>query len=68
MEDAKKKNSTEEARRRRPGNEGVGIDFKPAPDAEERLSRLFTILLKLAEDDPPLPGTDPSRDGGEEDA
>ena len=46
----------------------VGIDFKPAPDAEERLRRLGTILLRLAQDDTdtPAPGTDPSPDGGEE--
>ena len=33
----------------------VGIDVKPAPDAEERLRRLFAILVKLVEDDPPSP-------------
>ncbi len=31
----------------------VGIDFNPGPDAEDRLRRLFTILLKLADDDSP---------------
>ena len=40
----------------------VGIDFNPAPDAGERLRRLFTMLVKLVEDDPPVPGTDPSPD------
>ena len=46
----------------------VGIDFKPAPDAEERLRRLGTILLRLVQDDTdtPAPGTEPSPDGGEE--
>lgn len=29
----------------------VGIDFNPGPDAEERLRRLFTILVRLADDD-----------------
>ena len=38
----------------------VGIDFNPAPDAEERLRRLFTILARLVKDDPPTPGRDPS--------
>ena len=33
----------------------VGIDFNPGPDAEERLRRLFIILLKLADDELPLP-------------
>ena len=40
----------------------VGIDLKPAPDAEERLRRLFTILARLVEDDPPMMETDPPRD------
>ena len=58
-------------RRRRPAGEDpelrvVGIDVKPAPDAQERLRRLFTILVELAQDDPPRPETDPSPDGGEE--
>ena len=44
----------------------VGIDFKPAPDAEERLRRLFTILARMVEDDPPAPGTDPSPGEGDE--
>ena len=47
----------------------VGIDFKPAPDAEERLRRLFTILAKLVDDDLPLSETDPSpNDGGGKEA
>ena len=47
----------------------VGIDVKPAPDAEDRLRRLFTILVRLVEDDPPTPGKDSSPDeGGEEKA
>ena len=44
----------------------VGIDVKPAPDAQERLRRLFTILVELAQDAPPLPETDPQPDGREE--
>ena len=58
--------------RKRPAGDGpeirvVGIDVRPAPDAQARLRRLFTILVELAEDDPPPPGADPSpHDGGEE--
>ena len=40
----------------------VGIDFKPAPDAEDRLRRLFTILARMVEDDSSTPETDPSAD------
>ena len=70
MKDTTKKNHRK--RRERPAKDApemrvVGIHFKPAPDAEERLRRLGTILLKLAQDDTPPPGTDPSPDdGGEE--
>ena len=70
MKDTTGKNQRK--RRERPAREDpelriVGIDVKPAPDAQERLRRLFTILVGLAEDDLPLPGTDPSQDdGGEE--
>ena len=58
--------------RRRPARDGpeirvVGIDVKPAPDAQARLRRLFTILAELAADDLSTPGADPSpHDGGEE--
>ena len=44
----------------------VGIDVKPAPDAQERLRRLFTILVELAQDDLPPPGADPSPDDDDE--
>ena len=58
-------------RRRRPAGEDpemrvVGIDVKPAPDAQERLRRLFTILVELAQDDLPPPGADPSPDDDDE--
>ncbi len=36
----------------------VGIDFNPGPDAEERLRRLFTILVRLADDELPSPNAD----------
>ena len=66
------KDTAGQNRKRRPATDApevrvVGIDVNPAPDAQERLRRLFTILVKLAEDDLHLPGTDPSPDdGGEE--
>ena len=46
----------------------VGIDFNPGPDAEDRLRRLFTILVKLADDDLPTLSKEstPERSGGEE--
>ncbi len=44
----------------------VGIDFNPGPDAEERLRRLFIILLKLADDELPSAEADPSPDDGSE--
>ena len=37
------------------------VDFNPSPDAQERLRRLFTILVKLADDEVPLPGMGPSQ-------
>ena len=33
----------------------VEIHSKPGPDGEERLRRLFTLLVKLASDDEALP-------------
>ena len=45
----------------------VGIDFNPGPDAEERLRRLFTILVRLADDELPALGAEHRADeGGEE--
>ena len=38
----------------------VGMDFKPAPDAQDRLRRLFTILARVVEDHPPIPTADQS--------
>ena len=69
MKDTTKKNHRkrrEKSAKDTPEMRVVGIDFKPAPDAEERLRRLGTILLRLAQDDTDTPGTDPSPDGGEE--
>ena len=62
---------TNTKRAKRPGRnepeiEVVGIDVKPAPDAQARLRRLFSILVKLAEDDLPTPSTDPPPDNDAE--
>ena len=65
MEDATGKNQPKRRRRTardEPELRVVGIDAKPAPDAQERLRRLFTILVELAQDDPPRPETDPQPD------
>lgn len=42
----------------------VGIHVKPAPDADDRLRRIFTILARLVEDGPATNGPDPSTDDG----
>ena len=45
----------------------AGIDFNPGPDAEERLRRLFTILVRLVDDDLPYPGAESHMaEGGDE--
>ena len=44
MEDAKKKNRRKRTGCAAPEMRVVGIDFNPAPDAEDRLRRLFTLL------------------------
>ena len=66
------KNAKRQNRRGRPENDPpemklVGIDFNPGPDAEERLRRLFIILLKLADDEMPGIGS-PPHDGMEKEA
>ena len=69
MEDATGKNQPKRRRRTardEPELRVVGIDVKPAPDAQARLRRLFTILVELAQDDPPCPGTDPRPDAAAE--
>ncbi len=53
---------------RKPERSGTGtelrvvrIDFDPGPDAEDRLRRLFTLLVKYAAKDRlPVPGNDPA--------
>ena len=40
----------------------VSIKFNPGPDAEDRLRRLFTMLLKFAKSDPRVRGADSPRE------
>ena len=43
----------------------AGVEFKPAPDAQDRLRRLFTILARALEDYPPATEAEQSpEDGG----
>ena len=45
----------------------VSIDFNPGPDAQDRLRRLFTLLVKYATRDRlPLPETDSSSEDDNE--
>ena len=67
MKDAENKRTPKGPARDNPEIRAVGIDVKPAPDAQARLRRLFSILVKLAEDDLPTPHAEPSpENGGEE--
>ena len=47
----------------------VSIDFNPGPDAQDRLRRLFTLLVKYATKDklPPSDADSPSEDDPTED-
>ena len=47
----------------------VSIDFNPGPDAQDRLRRLFTLLVKYATKDklPPSDADSPSEDDPIED-
>ena len=48
MEDTTEKNRRRKPARDEPELRFVGIDVKPAPDAQDRLRRIFTILLEHA--------------------
>ena len=48
MEDTAGKNRRRKPARDEPELRFVGIDVKPAPDAQDRLRRIFTILLEHA--------------------
>ena len=59
-------------KRGRPPSDGpelrvVGVNVNPAPDAQDRLRRLFTILARVMEGDPDtLENDSPPDEGGEE--
>ena len=61
MEDSKRQNRWGKPGKDAPDMRITGIDFNLGPDADDRLLRLFTILIKLADDDLPFPGADSSR-------
>ena len=45
----------------------MSIDFNPGPDAQDRLRRLFTLLVKYATKDMlPAPDADSSSEDGSE--
>ena len=48
MEDTTEKNRRRKPAREEPELRFVGFDVKPAPDAQDRLCRIFTILLEHA--------------------
>ena len=67
MKEAKSRTESKDSGRVNSEFGAVTIDFNPAPDAEDRLRRLFTILVRLADDDLPSLGTESQTDkGGEE--
>ena len=65
------KRQRKQARSRKAGPElgVVSIDFNPGPDAQDRLRRLFTLLVKYATKDklPPSDTDSPSEDDPIED-
>ena len=69
MEDNKSKDKQKSSSRWGSELGVVSIDFNPGPDAQDRLRRLFTLLIKLADDDQLDHGTDSSSaESGEDDA
>ena len=67
MEDTKSEDKPKGSSRRGTGLGVVSIDFNPGPDAQDRLRRLFTLLVKYAVRDRQLPPrADSSPDGGGE--
>ena len=67
MEDTKSEDKPKGSSRRGTGLGVVSIDFNPGPDAQDRLRRLFTLLVEYAVRDRQLPPrADSSPDGGGE--
>ena len=69
MEETKNQHKPKGARKDPGGLRVVSIDFNPGPDAQDRLRRLFTLLVKYAVRDRQLPPrADSSSDGSEVEA
>ena len=67
MKDNKRRDKPKSSGRAGPELRVVGIDCNPGPDAEDRLRRLFVLLLKLAARDDQRPHqSDSSPDSGSE--
>ena len=70
MEDKKNQKTPKGSRRAGRELRVARVDFNPGPDAEDRLRRLFTILVNLAIRDnqrPPRTDSPPDDDGEAED-
>ena len=67
MEDTKSRDKPKDSDRASPELRVVRVASNPGPDAEDRLRRLFSLLVKYATKDRRLPlRTDPSPDDGGE--
>ena len=67
MKDTNSQNKPKTSAKESPELRVVSIDFNPGPDAQDRLRRLFTLLVKYAVRDRQLPPrADSSPDGGGE--
>ena len=67
MEETKNQDKPKSAKRGVSELEVVSIDFNPGPDAQDRLRRLFTLLVKYATKDMlPAPNADSSSEDGSE--
>ena len=65
MEDTKSEDKPKGSNRGAPELGTVSIDSNPGPDAQDRLRRLFTLLVKYAtEDKLPAPDADSSSEDG----
>ena len=68
MEDTKSQDKPKGSSRGGPELGVVSIHFNPGPDAQDRLRRLFTLLVKHASKDKQPPSeSDPSTGNGFED-
>ena len=67
MEETKSEDKPKDSNRGAPELGTVTIEFNPGPDAQDRLRRLFTLLVKYAtEDKLPAPDADSSSEDGSE--